>query len=443
MGAIFIFTLLAIICLAALIYPHIGAIGYLGFVILMPEWNWRWSLPQDFQYQKFIVAATLIGFVLNGLRGNPVTGPARNAFLCLAAFLGLAYVSAANSIDTFLSNFYMDILWKIVLMSFLTYRLVNTPGRLVACLWVITLAQGYNAFRINEQYFQDGISLYAHRPWGNVGDNNLYSNFTVPLIAMSGALVVYSRRWWQKCLAGVIFILQMHQIMLMESRGAMMGCLLLAVVFVYLMPKNTFTVGSLVIALVAGAGLAGPPVVREFTSSFKDEGERDSSADSRFKLWRAGARITMDHPLLGVGPYAGQRLVPRYAPEFAGERKGLHNLIFEISTGCGIPATLLYVAYFVIPMLLGFRFLWRRYTDIPDWAAATFLTAAAGLAGYWLSSMFSSGALMESSYVIAALGLSASVVLQRAWQEEYDDDDFDYDDEEPLPDDENLMAYAD
>lgn len=442
MGAIFIFSLLAIVCLTALIYPHIGAIGYLGFVILMPEWNWRWSLPQDFQYQKYIVAATLLGFVLNGLRGNPVSGPALRAFFCLAAFLGLAFLSMGSSIDPFLSNFYMDILWKVVLMSFLTYRLVNTPGRLVACVWVITLAQGYNAFRINEQYFQDGICLYAYRPWGYAGDNNLYSNFTVPLIAMSGALAVYSRRWWQKCLAGAIFILQMHQIMLMESRGAMMGCLLLGMVLVYLMPKNTFTVSALVIALVAGAGLAGPPVVREFTSSFKGEGARDSSAESRLKLWNAGARITMDHPMLGVGPYAGQVMVPRYAPEFTGSRKGLHNLIFEISTGCGIPATLLYVAYFVIPMLISFQLLWRRYSDIPDWAAVVFLTAAAGLSGYWLSSMFSSGALLESSYTIAALGLSAFAVLQRTRQAEYDDD-FEYDDEVPLPDDENLVAYAD
>ncbi len=41
------------------------------------------------------------------------------------------------------------------------------------------------------------------------------------------------------------------------------------------------------------------------------------------------------------------------------------------------------------------------------------LAVISGMTGYWASSMFSSGALMESSYAVAAVGLATFAVLQR------------------------------
>jgi len=413
LGPLLVFPLLAFVCLGALWRPAIGAIGYYGFVLLMPEWNWRWSIPADFQYQKYIAGATLIGMLLSGLRGNRWTASSGLACTLLAIFLALAFASAQFSILPDATAFYLDAIWKIVLMAIITVHVVDTPRAIYAGLWTAMIAQGYNAFRINENYFTTGINWYAYRPWGNKGDNNLYSILTVPLMAISLAIMFGSRDLWKKLLAGAIFTLQMHQIMLMESRGCMLGSLVMAPVFLWFMPRTPWNWAAVWVAVLLGGLLAGPMVVDEFSSSFKSEGELDSSAESRFDIWRAGAAITADYPLLGVGPYAGQRLVPQYAG-YSGRQKGLHNLLFEISTGCGVPATICYFSFFAIAWLVAVHGLWgRRRQPLPEWAEISYLAAAGGLIGYMASSMFSSGALLETSYMIAAFALATSLILAR------------------------------
>jgi O-antigen ligase len=413
LGPLFVFPLLVFVCLGALYRPAIGAIGYYGFVLLQPEWNWRWSLPKDFQYQKYIAIATLLGLLINGLRGNRWPLNAKIAGVGLTGFIGLAFLSAQFSIWPDASVFYLDILWKIVLLAVVSVHVLDSARPLQILAWVATLAQGYNAYQINLDYFQRGYCLYAMQSWGDNGDNNLYSILTVPLIGLSAGLMLCSRPLWQKLLAGAIFTLQMHQIMLMESRGCMLGCLAMAPLLLWLMPKTVVNWSAVVTAFVLGGALAGPPVVKEFTSSFKQEGERDSSAESRFQLWKAGAAITGDYPLLGVGPYAGQRLVPQYGG-FPSDRKALHNLVFEISTGCGIPAVMLYLSFFATAWWASWQGLHSGASRRPpEWACAIYIAAAGGLPGYFVASMFSSGALLESSYMVAAMALATTCVLAR------------------------------
>lgn len=419
LGPLFVFPLLAFVCLGALWRPAIGAIGYYGFVLLMPEWNWRWSIPTDLQYQKYIAGATLIGLLVSGLRGNRWTTSSGLACTLLTVFLALAFASAQFSILPEATAFYIDAIWKIVLMAIVTVHVIDTPRAVLIGLWTAMIAQGYNAYQINEHYFKTGINWYAYRPWGMKGDNNLYSILTVPVMGVSLAIMFGSRELWKKLLAGALFTLQMHQIMLMESRGCMLGSLLMAPVFLWFMPKTPWNWTAVWTAVLLGGLLAGPMVVDELSSSFKAEGERDSSAESRFTLWRAGAAITADYPLLGVGPYAGQRLVPQYAG-YGGNRKGLHNLLFEISTGCGVPATICYFLFFAIAWFVAVQGLRRRKRNpLPEWAEISYLAAAGGIVGYMVSSMFSSGALLETSYMIAAFALATSLILarERYWQD--------------------------
>jgi len=411
LGPVFIFGLLAFICVGAIARPHIGLIGYYGFALLQPHWNWRWSLPVQFEYQKYIAIATFVGFALTAFDGNKLKGPSRTACILLAVFLGLAYLSAQFTISPSATGFYMAQLWKMVVMALLAVVVLDTPKKIIALMWVLALAQGYNAYQINLQYFQDGFSLYALRPWGYQGNNNVYSIMTVPLIAVSGALALFSEKWWQKLLAGGIMLLQLHQIMLMESRGCMLGVVVLLAVLVLLMPKSRSNVVAVAGILVMGSVLAGPPVVEEFSSAFVAAEERDSSANSRFDIWQAGASLTAEHPLLGVGPWAGQFRVPQHYPGGLNtSRKGLHNLVFEVSTGCGVPAALAYVGFFLLSGYVCLRQLWQR--ECADWGQCVSLAVVAGLSGYWTASMFSSGALMESSYACAAAGLASALVLQ-------------------------------
>jgi O-antigen ligase len=205
----------------------------------------------------------------------------------------------------------------------------------------------------------------------------------------------------------------MHQIMLLESRGCMLGGLAMVPLWLWFMPKTTLNWSAVATALVLGSVLAGPSVVEEFSSSFKPREEMDYSAASRFDLWKAGVAITLDYPLLGVGPWAGQKLVPQYIGLDA-NRKGLHNVIFEVSTGCGVPALGFYLTFFAIVWWVAVHALRRRQRNpLPEWAEITYLATASGLVGYFVSSMFTSGAALETSYLLVSVALATSLVLRQ------------------------------
>ena len=407
--------------IVALFRPEVGIIAFYGLYLLQPEWNWRWTVLRTFDHQETLAIATLIGTLVTFGSGNTFNRAALWAYGVLTIFIGLVFLSYLQTINATSSWFYVDVLWKAILMSGLAAYHLDSPKKVLAMMWVAVVAQGYNAFQINLQYFEDGYSLYARiRTWGfGAGDNNGYTIGTIPVIAMSGALAVFSSRWWQKALAGSIAILQIHQIMLFDSRGGMVGAMLMCVAFYVLIPKTPKTILVGLSLFLAGATLAGPSVVERFSSSFVGTENLDSSAASRFDLWKAGAQITSDYPLLGVGPRCGRYLVAGYFPQGKSGKsvrvKALHNLFFEISTGCGLPAALLYMAHFAIIWFASLVVYFRTKHGPPEEGPlrCVMLAVLAGQIGYWAASMFSSAALIESTYLITAIGAAALCIHTR------------------------------
>ena len=404
MSALFVYGLFLFGCLAGVARPWIGLIIFYVFVVLEPTWNWRWAIDPYFPYQKYIAASVVCGYALTGFRRASTITSVKWGVAGILGFLAIAYLSTLQSINKEYSYQYMDFLWKIVLMALLTIWMIDSPKKIMTLLWVVVLCSGYNAFQINLQYFQDGYSAYARSAWGVKGDNNLYSIFTIPVMAIAVSLAVYGKQLWHRGLAGFIFLLQMHMLMLLESRGSMIGGLLIGFSFAVLVPKTPRVWLALGGSVLAGAILAGPSVVEEFSSAFEGSETRDNSASSRFEVWHAGMVITADHPLLGVGPNAGRFLVPAFVPSETRDQKALHNLFFEISTGCGLPATICYFTFFGLVWWKSFRQCRLLKRGAPDWVSVTVLSVGCGIPGYMLASMFSSGALLESSYLLAAIG---------------------------------------
>lgn len=408
-GPIFIFGLTAFIAVQAILFPHIGLIGYYGYAVLCPTWNWRWSLP-DLEYQKYIVIPTLIGLFVTGFRGNRLHGAAFFAAVSILIYLSLALLSSLQSINPESSWFYMDNIWKIILMGLIGMRILDTPKKIMTCIWVIVLAQGYNAYNINELYFQVGYIQTNGFMW-NYLDNNTYCLSAMPIMGLAAGLALYSAHFWQRWLAGAILCLQMHQIMILQSRGSMLAGLLVAFLTLVFMPKTFRSFSYVTISLIAAIVLAGPSVKERFNSVFKPDEELDRSADSRYDLWRAGYLITCDYPLLGVGTWSGQYLVPKYFPyNLRTSNKALHNLFFEVTTGSGIPSAIAMLLYYWLIWLAHLLLRIRYRATLPEWAQVASLGVLAGIPGFWLGSMFSSGGLIESPYVCNAIGAATLLV---------------------------------
>ena len=114
--------------------------------------------------------------------------------------------------------------------------------------------------------------------------------------------------------------------------------------------------------------------------------------------------ITADYPILGVGPNAGRHLVPRpeywEGPPLETKNKALHNIYFDLSTGMGIPGFLVYVSLFAIPLIHA----WKNLQNQPHSSDGLSLVVLSGIISYACASVFSSGLLIESPYILLVAG---------------------------------------
>lgn len=415
MGVLAVCILFVVFVVWGTVRAWIAVLGYMTFAVLVPQWNWRWDIP-DWNFQKFLAASALVGFMLSGMRYQKLPRWGRWSLICLVLTLALNSLSSLQSVSPEKSALFMDVFWKIVLMTVLGVGVLATLKDIRICCILLVVAQGWNAFNINQLYLKNGWIDLNSFTW-NFLDNNTYSISSLPILALAIGLLFADESRWVRRVAGLVIIMQMHQLMILESRGTMIGAVILAGAAVCVMPKTRHNR-----VLVALGGLtmivfAGPPVITEFSTIFATQETRDSSADSRFHLWEAGYHISRDYPLLGVGPWAGETMVPKYYGGEALDRetKALHNLFFEMSTGAGVLALSLYISYFLIVLRAHWR-IWRSRQPISSELTAVNIAVLAGIPGFLVASMFSSGILIESPYILITLGIAA-VAAQSALDE--------------------------
>lgn len=401
-GVLAILVLWAYASIRALLNPWIGFIGYVVFVILCPRWNWRWGWNDSIDYQKFLAGGTVLGVLLTGAWSRSLTSTAKTSLFFFSTFIALVFASSFITVNEYFTARFWNVIWKIWLIASLGVFLIDDRKKLIWFAWAMVLSQGWNAFNVNQLFYQSGINV-KYFTW-NYLDNNTYSISTVPVMAVTFGILMVHKDWRIRILSGLIFVLQMHQLMILQSRGTMIGGLFMVALGVFFMPKTRIAIQMTLVALAAGIFLAGPSVLDEFNSAFKAEDQIDNSAASRYKLWKAGAIIMTQNPWLGVGPWAGQFVVPmHYEGLTEGGQKALHNLIFEVGTGSGIPALICYLIYFFVPWLAHLK-LW--FSGVPkggSWMQISNLAILCGIPGYWVASMFSSGALIEAPYLLVTL----------------------------------------
>ncbi|MBU6175811.1 MAG: O-antigen ligase family protein, partial [Planctomycetes bacterium] len=336
-----------------MIRPCLGLAFYLFLVYLQPEWNWRWTTVADIQYQKYVVACILIGWIISGLKQYSFRPWFTWSFLSLLSFIALAAVSNSFSERPVVSSVYFDVLWKTAVVALLIAKLPTNSNEVLWLTGAMLLGAEFNAFKINEDYFLTGIARFARSGWGLKGDNNVYTLFTLPFLVCSCALIFVLKNKLSKTVAVIAAVLMVHQVMLLESRGGFLGAILSVGILICFVRKTTWTIVALAVGAVVVGILAGPPVIEEFSSIFESEEQRDSSAASRLTLWKAASKIALDHPILGVGPNLGQFYIPRYVESYRDlETKHPHNFFLEVASGCGIPALLFLVFFMTVPVFV-------------------------------------------------------------------------------------------
>jgi O-antigen ligase len=196
------------------------------------------------------------------------------------------------------------------------------------CRWTACLAVGWMAWRTVDDWRRAHLSLalvalgtlaaagglvdvmVRHEPvaasfFARSNDLAAFLLLTIPLTVV---LTAAETRAWRR-IGSFAFAVQVLAFMLTQSRAAILA---LGVGIAYLLVASAGAVRRRMVAGTLGVGLVGllvgapylPSVLARFTrliASLSGAGN-ETSTPWRQALWRAAARMGLDHPLLGTGP---------------------------------------------------------------------------------------------------------------------------------------------
>jgi O-antigen ligase len=185
--------------------------------------------------------------------------------------------------------------------------------------------------------------------------------------------VFFARGFVLKILATCEILLSLFYILKSGSRGTFLAAMV-AAVFVLIFSKRKIIVLSLVPAvLIVLITFAPSQMVQRFMSVVIDPeqvvasgagGSEVESQLARQDMVKLSLKITLQHPLLGVGPGMFDNFVQKGAKEAGVHAASLstHNAYTQVSSECGIPAFICYMATIILTIKLNYR----MFKALPD-----------------------------------------------------------------------------
>jgi O-antigen ligase len=263
-------------------------------------------------------------------------------------------------------------------------------------------------------------------------DTGRYSNpneiAEAMLLGMPFVWACYSqgRSMVGKIFGAVSLLLMLYVISRTGSRGAMIAlAVIVTCMFLRssLVGKIKVAIGVGLLLLIAALTLSGDLKAR-YQTFFSEDTEENadqpvnavmldsavSSADQREQMFKESLILTLQHPLLGVGPgmfEVAENDMARAQGKRKGAWIGTHNTFTQVSSECGIPAFGFYVAVVALSFRKTYR-LYLRTKDSPGFKDIS--TQALGL-NYSLMAYIVTGFFIHTAYtallpILAGLAVS-------------------------------------
>lgn len=350
----------------------VSAVQRVGFNVMLVYIFFRFSFLHEFISGKLnvdthiIITLSAICYLCTLLSGRPFFAFGNKIAWFWVAFTGCMAVATVTSFwrggsFTILMAYVRTALPIIVMIPALSVtkkdlgKIIATIG--VACAITVLLGLINNDFRTGRMSINQANS--------EIQDSN---DFAAHLILMLPALAYLTLRPGKSALYKVIgaaFIAAaLFEILSTGSRGGLLsvGITTLYIAFTAT-PKLRIAIllGVPVLALIAIPFIPEESAARLQTlvgsaGSAKPE-EAAESSQARLALLQESLRITAEHPLSGIGP--GEFMDAQADSAQAMGQRGMwhvtHNSYTQVSSECGIPALLFYLA----AIASTFRILWR------------------------------------------------------------------------------------
>jgi len=368
---------------AALFWPHIGIYGYIAEYCIGPSQQW-WEAPfQGFglRYSFTLAAATAIGISINWKNLRFGEEFLKGQEIWLIVFTGLAWLAYMLGDETI--GYYtrfdhpVEKITKIAVFLMMLTHVISDHRKFDNLLWlfvVLSLLLGLKAWSVPYSAYQSGRLEGVGGP--DFAEANFFGAFMAAMLPLIGIQLLRSK-WWGKALCALSGAFTANAIVLCRSRGAFVGVAAGALVAAVLAPKKhriKIAVG-LILGFLGGLYVSDTHFLERLTTITNEQEEMDTSAMSRIRLWKAGARIVSDHPL-GIGIGNWYQTIGRYIPEYEG--KDAHNTYVKCAAELGVQGLLVY-GFIIIAAL---RQLWhvrKRAALLPQPLEEDFLHYSFGL----------------------------------------------------------------
>jgi O-antigen ligase len=235
---------------------------------------------------------------------------------------------------------------------------------------------------------------------------NALASMLLLVLPLIGSLFLDGRRW-QKVLVAITAPLALNVVILCNSRGAFLGLIGAALVFVLLSrgPTRKKAVRVLCLGGLAFYLLLGDPeIVERFLTTFVGAEERDRSAASRIEFWKAGILMLQDYPFGAGGGSFKYVHANTYLAAVGSDQtaRSIHNGYLTDATDWGIQGLVLKLLFLGTAITAAYRTvaLCRAEQRLED--ALVGVSYIVSISGFLIICMFGSYLSSEWAFWIAA-----------------------------------------
>lgn len=403
-------AIIGIGCMAVvLVRPYFGLVAYTITFLIRP--GELMPVLEHLHVERLIGLITIFSMTMETWRRTgKIFVDVSTQTKWLVAFVLTAFATIPISFWPGLSRERAVDIFKILMFYFMILKLIDTRARLQTIIWVYMLCLLYlSCYSLKEYY--SGNLMFAQGIERVVGVNSLLGDpnqlgttmavtFTL-LIVMLGGTTGFGARLL--VLAGALTCV--WSMSLTGSRASTLG-FLTALTTLWWRGKHRFFTAIIGIILLAGAFSVLPEQYKERYSTIGDQ-EIDESSQGRIDAWKAGVRMVVDRPILGVGVGAfGVAHALAYSE--GGNWLQPHSLYVQVPSEVGFLGAFFYFGYIFQMIQLNRRTLKTLRRDRPGWRFEMSLLQGmhAGLLCLITSGIFGHSMLRETWYIYGAFGLA-------------------------------------
>ena len=330
-------------------------------------------------------------------------------------FLGIAFASNRG----IAMEYFKDVYWKIIIMTFAIMWLVNSEKNLkrIALMIVVAgllIAGVAISNAINGIGLVEGTRVSIGRDFGSMlGDPNDLSLVLMFPLAFSLSFMTTRALGWARILGALCAAAAFYAVIETQSRGGLLGCIAIFAVFGLKHIRSKFLLAVIGIVTVA---------IIFFVSDFSDrqsagveEDGLDESAMGRLYAWEAAFKMALDRPLTGVGIdnfYANYFF---YSSHWDGLNHAVHSTWFGVLAESGFVGLFVFIGITILVVKTSrqnVNILKNSQRIFSPYIHATVFAVYASLIGTIVSGTFLTQGFNWPLYILTGLTMACHRIIQ-------------------------------